>query len=94
MDFRNFFIPCVIEVKISIFCCFLKLTSSSELQNPGQLPVSEVLEGAVDWVLWISVIFSFLTFSMSGKLFLAVCLSYVPCPADLEYPGQLPGQDR
>ena len=45
---------------------------SGDLENPSQLPVSEVLQGTVDWVLWISVISSFLTISMSGNLFIVV----------------------
>ena len=32
----------------SIFRCFLKLPCPSDLEKPGQLPVSEVLEGIVD----------------------------------------------
>ena len=43
MDFRNFFIPCVFEVKESISRSSTKLPCSGELENPGQLPVSEVL---------------------------------------------------
>ena len=44
----------------------------SILENPGRLPVSEVLEGIVDCVLWISVISSVITFSMSMNLFFVV----------------------
>ena len=56
MDFRNFFIPYVYEVKESISRSFTKLQCSGDLKNPVQLPVSEVLQGTVDWVLRISVI--------------------------------------
>ena len=43
MDFRNFCTPYAFEVKESISCNFTKLPCSGELENPGQLPVSEVL---------------------------------------------------
>ena len=72
MDFRNFFTPYVFEVKESISRSFTKLPESGDLKNPGQLPVSEVLEGTVDLVLWISVISSFPTFSMPRNLFFVV----------------------
>ena len=72
MDFCNFFIPYVFEVKESISRGFTKLPCSGDLKNLGQLPVSEVLQGTVDLVLWISVISSFLTFSMSRNLFIVV----------------------
>ena len=69
---NNFFILNVFEVEDSILRCFSKLPRTGDLENPGQLPVSEVLSGTVDWVLWISIIFSFLTMSMSGNLFIKV----------------------
>ena len=72
MDFRNFFISYIFKVNESISRSFTKLPESGDLKNPGQLPVSEVLTGTVDWVLWISVISSFLTFSMSRILFFVV----------------------
>ena len=62
-------------VKYSISCCFSKLTSPSDLENPGRLPVSEILEGTINWVS-ISVIFPFLAFYMSRKLFVVVSQSY------------------
>ena len=52
--------------------CFTKLPCSGDLENLGQLPVSEVLQGTVDLVLWISVISKFHTFSMSRNLFIVV----------------------
>ena len=76
MDFRNFFTPYVFEVKESISHKFTKLPCSGDLENPGQLPVLEVHYGTVDWVLWISVISTIITFSMSRILFLAVSQSY------------------
>ena len=72
MDFRNFFIPYVFEVKEFISRSFTKLPCSSDLENLCQLPVSEVLQGTVNLVLWISVISSILTFSMSRNLFFVV----------------------
>ena len=48
----------------------------SDLENPGQLPVLQVLKGTDDWVLWILEISSFSTFSRSRNLFLAVSRSY------------------
>ena len=76
MDFRNFFIPYIFEVDESISRSFTKLLCSGDLENPGQLPVSHVLEGTDDWVLWIFVISSFLTFLRSMNPFLAVSQSY------------------
>ena len=48
MDFRNFFILYIFEVEESISDSFTKLLCSSDLENPGQLPVSQVLEGTDD----------------------------------------------
>ena len=72
MDFCNFFIPYVFEIKESISQCFTKLPCSGDLENLGQLPVSEVLLGTVDLVLLISVISTILTISMSRNLFFVV----------------------
>ena len=76
MDFCNFFITYVFEIKESIFCSFTKLPCLGDLEIPGQLPVLQVLEGTDDWVLWIFVISSFLTFSRSRNPFFAVSQSY------------------
>ena len=72
MDFCNFFIPYVFEIKESISLGVTKLPCSSDLENPGQLPVSEVLQVTVDLVLWISVISTIFTISMSRNLFFVV----------------------
>ena len=48
MDFHNFFFSYVCEVKESISDSFSKLPCSSDLENPGQLPVLHVLEGTDD----------------------------------------------
>ena len=45
MDFRNFFISYIFKVNESISRSFTKLPESGDLENPGQLPVSEVLVG-------------------------------------------------
>ena len=76
IDFRNFFIFYVSKVEKSIIGSFTKLLCSGDLENPGQLPVSQVLKGTDDWVLWISVMSSFPTFLRSRNLFLAVSQSY------------------
>ena len=62
MEFRNFFIPHVFEVKESTSRGFTKLPCSGDIENPGQLPVLQELEGTANWVLWIFVISPFLTF--------------------------------
>ena len=76
MDFRNFFIRYVFGVKESIFHSFTELPFSDDFENPGQLPVLQVLEGTDDWVVWIFVISSLHTFSGSKNPFLAVQPSY------------------
>ena len=76
MDFRNFSITHVFEVKESIFRSFTKLLCSGKLENPDQLPVSQVLKGTDDWVSWIFEISSFHTFSRSRNPFFAVPQSY------------------
>ena len=43
MDFSNFFIPYVFDVKESVFRSFSLPLGSNDLGNPSQLPVSEVL---------------------------------------------------
>ena len=48
MNFRDFFIPCVFEVKEFISRIFTKLLCLGDLENPGQLPVLQVLEGTDD----------------------------------------------
>ena len=77
MDFRNFFIPYVFEVKESISRSFTKLLCSSDLENLGQLPVLQILKRTDDWVLWIFEISSFPTFSRSRNPFLAVSQNYI-----------------
>ena len=72
MDFCDVFIPYVFEVKESITRGFTKPPCSGDLENLGLLPVSKLLQGTVDLVLWISVISTFPTISMSRNLFFEV----------------------
>ena len=68
MYFRYFFI--VFRVKESNSQRVTKLPCPGDLNNPGQVLVLQVLEGTDDWVLWISIISSFSTFSNSRNPFL------------------------
>ena len=77
MDFSYFLILHVIQVKKSISRSFTKLPCSGDLKNPCQLPVSEVLYGTFDLILWISVISTILTSWMSMNLFLKVLHNHV-----------------
>ena len=43
MNYQNFFTTYVFEVNESISRSFTKLPESGDLENPGPLPVSEVL---------------------------------------------------
>ena len=76
MDFSNFFISYVFEVKESVFRSYTQLFCADDLENTGQLPVSQEHEGTDDWVSRIFVIFSFLAFSRSRNLLHAVSQSY------------------
>ena len=76
MDFRNFFIAYVFGVKESIFYSYKELPCLDDFENPGQLPVLQVLEGTDDWVLWIFVISSLHTFSGSRNLVFTVSRNY------------------
>ena len=89
MDFSNFFIPYVFDVKESVFCSFPQLSYAGDVENPGQLPVLQELEGINDWVLWIFVISFFLAFSRFNKS-ISRSFTMLPCSCDLEHPGQLP----
>ena len=53
MNFWNFFSIYVFEVKESIAGIPTELPYSSDLENPGRLPVQEGLRGTDDSVLWI-----------------------------------------
>ena len=43
----------VLKVNASIFHSFTNLACSDDFENPGRLPVSQVLDGTDDWVLRI-----------------------------------------
>ena len=75
MDFRNFFILYVSDVKESVYRCFTRPLGSDNLENLSQLPVLQELEGTDDWVLWNFVISLSPTFSRSRNLFLVVSQS-------------------
>ena len=94
MDFRNFFISYVFEVKESIFSSFTKLPCSGDIENPGQLPVLQVLKGTDDWVLWIFVIMDFHNFFIyyvfEVKESISGSFSKLPCLGHHENPGKLP----
>jgi hypothetical protein len=87
--FCYFNILYVFEVVESVSCSFAKLPCPDDLENPNQLPVSQVLEDTDDWVLWIYVIFSLPTFLGSRNSFLAVSQSYY-VRVTSKNPGQLP----
>ena len=76
MDFSNFFILYVSDVKESVYRCFTRPLCSDNLENLSQLPVLQELEGTDGWVLWIFVISSLPTFSRSRNLFLEVSQGY------------------
>ena len=92
MDFHNFFIVYVFEVKKSISDIPTELPCLGDLKNPGQLPVQEVLRGTDDCVLWIFTISSVFMFSRSRNPFLTFLLSYY-VSGDLENLGQLSVQE-
>ena len=66
----------VFEGEKSIFDIISELPCLSDLENPGQLPVQEVLEGTDDCVWWIFEIFSPYMFSRVENPFLIFPLSY------------------
>ena len=70
IHFYYFNILYVFEVKESVSRSFTKLPCLSDLENPGQLPVLQVLKGTDDWVSRIFEISLFLTFSRSRNPFL------------------------
>ena len=75
MDFSDFYNPHVLDVKESVLGSFAQ-PCSGDLENLGQLPVLQELEGTDNLVLCIFVISSLPTFSRSRNLFLAVSQSY------------------
>ena len=75
MDFSNFYNPYVLDVKESVLGSFAQ-QCSGDLENIGQLPVLQELEGTDNLVLCIFVISSIPMFPRSRNLFLAVSQSY------------------
>ena len=75
MDFNNFYNPYVLDVKESVLGSFAQ-PCSGDLENLGQLPVLQELEGTDNLVLCIFVISSLPTFPRSRNLFLADSQSY------------------
>ena len=65
VNFHNFFSIDIFEVKESNADIPTDLLCWSDLENPGKLPVQEVLEGTDDFVLWIFTISSVFMFSRS-----------------------------
>ena len=85
---HNFFIPYVFEVKESIHWCFSKQICPIDLENPGQLPVLQVLKGTDDCVLSILVISSLYVFEVMKSI--SAVFSKLLHLNDLENSGQLP----
>ena len=85
MDFSNFFIPYVSDVKESVYRSFTRPLCSGNLENPGQLPVLQELEGTDDWVLWIFVNF-FILHVIQVKESISRSFTKLPCLDDLENP--------
>ena len=88
IDFHNFFIIYIFEVKESIPHIPTELPCSGDLENPGQLPVQQVL---------MILSYTFLKFFHYNYVFevkesIADIPSELPCLGDLEYLGQLPVQ--
>ena len=71
MDFSNSYNPYVLDVKESVFGSFAQ-PCLGDLENLGQLPVLQELEGTDNLVLCIFVISSLPTFQRSKNIFLAV----------------------
>ena len=76
MNFWKFLTIYVFEGEESIFDIPTELLCFVDLENPGQLPVQEVLEGTDDCVLCIFEISSLFMFSRVRNPFLIFLLSY------------------
>ena len=74
--FKFFFTIYVFEVREFISDIPTELPCSDDLENLGQLPVQEVLEGTDDCVLYIFEISSLFMFSRSRNSFMIFLLSY------------------
>ena len=89
MDFSNFFILYVSDVKESVYRCFTRPLFSDNLENLGQLPVLQELEGTDGWVLWIFVI-SLLLYVFEVKESISRGFTRLSCSDDLKNLDQLP----
>ena len=67
---------CFFYVKESIADISTELLCLVDLENPGELPVQQVLESTDDCVLWILTVSSLFMFSRSRNSFLTFLLSY------------------
>ena len=76
MNFWNFPTIYVFEGEESISDIPTELPCFGDLENPGQLPVQDVLEGTDDCVLWTFEISSLFMFSRVRNPFLIFLLSY------------------
>ena len=88
MDFHNFFSIYVLEVKESISDIPTELPCSGDLENPGQLPVKEVLI-----ILSYKFLNFFSIYVFEVKESISDIHTELPCLGDLENPGQLPGRE-
>ena len=82
----------VFDGKESIVDIIIELSFSGDLENPGKLPVQEVLEGNDDCVLKILAIFSTI-YVFEIKKSIADISTELPCSGDFENLGKLPGQE-
>ena len=76
VDFWNFFTIYVFEVRESIADISTELPCLGNLENPGRLPVQDVLGGTCDFVLSIFEIPSLFMFLSSGNPLLTFLLSF------------------
>ena len=82
MDFHNFFTIYVFKVKESIADIPTELPCLSDLDNPSQLPVREVL------MILSYIFFKFLHYSyFKVRESIADISTELPCLGDLESPG-------
>ena len=82
INFWNFFTIYVFEVKESIADIPTELPYSGDLENPGQLPVQEVLRGTDDFVMNFHNFFSIYVFEVKESI--ADIPTEQPCSGDLE----------
>ena len=91
MDFSNFFIPYVLDVKEAVFRSFTRPLISGNLENKSQLPVLQELEGTDGWVMNFRYFFNPYIFEVKESI--SRSFTKLPCSGDLENLGQLPGSE-